>query len=258
VDRHRVLELQRRGIEAWIPTLVHASPGAELLAVDGVVAALVPASPERSLVNGGVFDDIRGLRRALPVLAEAYDEAGVRASSLWMLEPDMEAEGLLERSGYRLDGEPAAMCLELAGFEAGELGGLDWDASATAEEVGLVNDLAYGYPEGQGVSPAIGEGPAGVPIRSYRARAGGAVAAVLQTLDLGSDCFVSWVATVPEQRGRGLASRLMRAALFEARERGLATSTLQSSMLGRGVYERLGYRMAFPLRLFERRPGAAD
>jgi GNAT superfamily N-acetyltransferase len=172
---------------------------------------------------------------------------------MWMLERDPEAEELLERSGYRFDGEPAAMCLELAGFEAGELGDLDWDASATAEEIGLVNDLAYGYPQGEGVSQAIGEGPEGMRIRSYRARAGGAVAAVLQTLDLGSDCFVSWVATVPERRGRGLASRLMRAALAEARERGMATSTLQSSMLGRGVYERLGYRMAFALRLFERR-----
>lgn len=233
--------------------LVHASPGAEMLALNGVVAAVMPACPQRSLVNGAVYEDTRGLRAALPELAKTYERAGVRASSMWMLEPDPEAKALLEEAGYVLDGEPAGMAMDLA--ELGELdpGDLDWDSGASPEEVGRVNNSAYGYPDGEGVSSAIGPPPPGTEVRSYRARAGGEVASVLQTIDIGSDCLISWVATLPEHRGGGLASRLLGAALGEARARGLRTSTLQSSMLGRGVYERLGYSLVLRLALFERR-----
>lgn len=253
MDSARVLELHRRGIEAWIPTLVHASPGAEMLAVDGVVAAVVPGAPSRSIVNAGLYEDARGLRKALPVLAEAYERAGVAASTMWMLAPDPEAERILEQGGYALDGEPAAMFCELAALPSPEPGDLDWDADATPAQVGRVNDLAYGHPEGEGVGVAIGTAPPGMPIRSYRARVDGELSCVLQTVDLGSDCLIIWVATVPDRRGLGLASRLLRAALADAQARGLRTSTLQASMLGRGVYQRVGYELVSRLRLYERR-----
>jgi GNAT superfamily N-acetyltransferase len=83
------------------------------------------------------------------------------------------------------------------------------------------------------------------------------VAAVLQTADVGSDCLIMWVATLPGHRGKRLASRLLAMALGEARERGMKTTTLQASMLGRRVYERLGYRLISTLRLHERRLGSA-
>lgn len=253
MDPARVLELQRRAIEAWIPTLVHASPGAEMLALNGVIAAVLPACPQRSLVNGAIYEDVRGLRAALPELAAAYERAGVRASTVWVLEPNREATTLLEEAGYVYDGEPAGMVVELVDLGEPDLGDLDWDSDASPEEVGRVNDLAYGYPEGEGVSPAIGAPPQFVEVRSYRARLAGVIACVLQTIDVGSDCMISWVATVPEHRGRMLASRLLGAALVEARDRGLRTSSLQASMLGRGVYERLGYTLGLRLQLYERR-----
>jgi len=253
LDAARVLELQRRGIEAWIPTIVHASPGAEMLALNGVVAAVLPACPQRSLVNGAIYEDVRGLRAALPELAAAYERAGVRASTMWMLERDPEATALLEEAGYAFDGEPAGMAMELAGLGKFDPGDLDWDSDASHEEVGQVNDRAYGYPEGEGVSPAIGAPPPFIEVRSYRARVAGEVACVVQASDIGSDCLISWVATLPEHRGQMLASRLLRAALVEARERGLRTSSLQASMLGRGVYERAGYSLVLRLQLYERR-----
>ena len=175
---------------------------------------------------------------------------------MWTIEPDPDAEALLEEAGYALDGEPAAMIADLEDLAAGDPGDLDWDASASSEELGRVNDVAYGYPSDEGLSAGIGE-PNGLAPRSYRARAGGEVAAVLQTADVGSDCLVMWVATLPEHRGQQLASRLLAAALGDARERGMTTTTLQASMLGRGVYERLGYRLISTLRLHERRPGSA-
>lgn len=253
MDAATVLELQRRGIEAWIPTLVHASPGAEMLALNGVVASVLPACPQRSLVNAAIYEDVGGLRTALPELTSAYDRAGVRGSTVWVLEPDPEATALLEEAGYAFDGEPAGMAMELADLGDAEPTGLDWDSEASPEEVGRVNDVAYGYPDGEGVSAAIGTPPSFIEVRSYRARVDGETACVMQAADVGSDCMISWVATLPEHRGRTLASRLLRVALGEARERGLRTSSLQASMLGRGVYERLGYHPALRLQLYERR-----
>ncbi len=199
-----------------------------------------------------MYRDVEGLERALPALADAYDRAGV-AAVMWTIEPDPEVERILAGAGYAFDGEPAAMVAELSEMPPADLGDLDWDAEATPEEVGRINDVAYGYPRDQGLSTAIGEPPAEFATRSYRARVGGEVAAVLQTADIGSDCVVMWVATLPEHRGKGLASRLIQAALTGARGRGLETTSLQASMLGRGVYERIGYELVAPLRIHERR-----
>ncbi len=64
------------------------------------------------------------------------------------------------------------------------------------------------------------------------------------------------VAVVPEARGLGIAGKLLRHALADAAERGLETSTLISTRLGRPVYERLGYREAGTLQMWEKRPAA--
>jgi GNAT superfamily N-acetyltransferase len=149
------------------------------------------------------------------------------------------------------------MVAELSSLPEPDPSDLDWDSEASPQELGRVNDLAYGYPEGEGLAAVIGQPPAAFSPRSYRARSGGRTAAVLQTVDLGSDCAVWWVATLPEERGRGLASRLLSVALAEARERGMETTSLQASMLGRGVYERVGYELVARLRLHERRLGSA-
>jgi GNAT superfamily N-acetyltransferase len=248
------LELQLRGMGVWLRGLAHASPGGELVELDRVLGAVIPACRERSIVNSVISPGGAGaLEAALDPLASAYDEAGVRAWTVWVPEGDEDAAAVLEARGHAFDGAPAAMCLDLDALDAADPGDLDWDAQATGEEVGLINDIAYGHAPGEGLSPAIGSPAPGIETRSYRARVDGAPACVLQVTDVGSDCMVSWVATRPEHRGLGLASRLLHVALAEARGRGARTSTLQASMLGRGVYERIGYRVAFRFGLYERR-----
>ena len=54
--------------------------------------------------------------------------------------------------------------------------------------------------------------------------------------------YVTGVYTVPEWRGRGLASELVGRIVEEARARGLGNLWLLASREGRGVYERLGFR----------------
>jgi GNAT superfamily N-acetyltransferase len=257
MDRDRALELQARGLEAWIRVCAEVADGGELIERDGVVAAIVPGARHRSIASSALHSGPASLESALPALAATYDRAGV-AAAMWTVEADPEAERLLETAGYAFDGEPAAMVAELSAMPRVDLEDLDWDAAATAAEVGRVNDLAYGHPEGEGVTAAIGTPPAELNPFSYRARVEGELAAVLQTLDVGTDLMVTWVATLPGHRGKRLASRLLHAALEDARGRGLVTTSLQASMLGRGVYERAGYELVGSLRLHERRVVSAE
>lgn len=63
----------------------------------------------------------------------------------------------------------------------------------------------------------------------------------LRGTNLGPDGMLLNVYTEPAWRGRGLASRLVRAILDFARERGLERVNLHSSDDGRSVYERIGF-----------------
>jgi GNAT superfamily N-acetyltransferase len=67
------------------------------------------------------------------------------------------------------------------------------------------------------------------------------------------------VATLPTQRGKQLAARLLSHALRQARERGVHATTLEATSKGAGVYARLGYRALGTLTMWEHRvprPGA--
>ncbi len=87
----------------------------------------------------------------------------------------------------------------------------------------------------------------------YQARVDGETACVLGTMDHDGDLGFYFVATHPDRRGLGLASRLMTVALLDAIDRGFETSSLQGSPMGRPVYRRLGYGDDFNLRMYERR-----
>jgi GNAT superfamily N-acetyltransferase len=252
VDREAGIDLQRRALGAFVRMLGRGSDGASVFERDGVVGSIVPAVPERSVVNSVAYRDAGALGAALDDLADAYESAGVRAWTVWVPDPDREAAATLERAGHVLDAAPAAMVLDLSELPEPDLEGLDWDDGADAEEVGRINDLAYGLETGS-FSTAISALPANLPLRLYQARIDGEPASVVGTLDEGDDCGIYLVATLREHRGMGLARRLLHAALAQARERGLATSSLQATKLGYSVYERLGYRPICTLEMWERR-----
>jgi predicted acetyltransferase len=81
----------------------------------------------------------------------------------------------------------------------------------------------------------------------------GETACVLGTMDHDDDLGFYFVATHPDRRGLGLASRLMTVALADAVERGLETSSLQGSPMGQPIYRKLGYGDDFTMRMYERR-----
>lgn len=60
----------------------------------------------------------------------------------------------------------------------------------------------------------------------------------------GRRAHIQGVYTVPEQRGRGLASAVTRAALRLAQADGIGSANLNASVMGAGVYERMGFTPA--------------
>jgi GNAT superfamily N-acetyltransferase len=237
----------------WYRLIGHGSRGALTLQRDGVLAALVPAVPERSVVNAVVYDSPDALAAAYDEIAAAYDEIGAQWT-VWVHHGDPETAALLEREGHVLDAEPEGMALDLAASPverppAGALG--EWTAAGELADVGAINDRAYPF-GGDSFARALTSLPHGAA-NLYVAWLDGAPAACCAALDHASNTEVQMVAVVPEARGRGLSGKLIAHALVDAAERGQETSTLVATKLGRPVYERLGFRPLGALQMWERR-----
>lgn len=224
-----------------------------LLERQGIVASIASGTPDRSLFNSVLYEHPQALEEHYEEISDAYERAGVRAWCVWVPETDRATARLLEARGHVLDGLPRMMCidLELVPDEGPELEiaeGFDWETLCE------INDAAYGYAVG---THAAGMGPGcGAALRTYGVRWRGFDAAVAASLDNGTDCGIYLVATLPEARGNGLCSGLLRKLLVDARERGCRTSTLQASPAGAPVYRRLGYRDLGGVEFRERRTPA--
>jgi GNAT superfamily N-acetyltransferase len=228
------------------------SPGSRLIERDGVRAVLVPAAPERSVLNSVTYGRADALREALEEVAAAYDEIGARWT-VWVRPGDAEAARLLAERGHVLDAEPEAMARTLDEPPARPELELDWTREGSMRDVAALNDLAYGF------DGSFGRALADVRIERggvYVARAGGQPVGCLVIVDHDGVADVEWVAVAPEARGDGLSGRLLAIALADAAERGCELATLVSTRLGRPVYERLGFRALGALQMWEwRRPG---
>jgi GNAT superfamily N-acetyltransferase len=213
-----------------------------------VLALVVPAAPERSVLNCVTYEHSGALLDAYPAVAAAYDAIGAQWT-VWVPPADEQAAALLAERGHVLDAQPEAMARTLDRPPA-RPPLEDWTAEGSMEDVAEINDLAYGY---EGSFARALSGLAGDGVFVYVARVGGRPAGCLLTVDLGSNTEIEWVAVLSEARGRGLSGKLLAHALADAAERGQQTSTLIASQLGRPVYERFGYRPAGALQMWERR-----
>jgi ribosomal protein S18 acetylase RimI-like enzyme len=237
-------------MDVFFRTVPASSEAGRVIELDGVLATVTPAVPERSLPNSVVYREEDALEAALDELTAAYEEAGVLAWTVWVPEYHQRVRALLESAGHTLDATPTAMIAGLEDLDPPREDDPEPDPHPTAEDVGRINDLAYGT--GDAFQRILGSGPAD-PAFTYIARVEGEPAASVITNDHEGDCSVWWVATVPEARGRGLAPGLMRRALADGRARGCEVTTLQATKLGAPVYERLGYRSLGVIEMWERR-----
>src|SRR5438874_4676127 len=96
-----------RSLRPFLRMVGSASEGARILELDGVLASVVPVTPDRSVTNSVAYGDAGALEAALDRLAAAYAGAGVRAWTVWVPERDTAAQRLLEGAGHALDATPA-------------------------------------------------------------------------------------------------------------------------------------------------------
>jgi GNAT superfamily N-acetyltransferase len=157
---------------------------------------------------------------------------------------------MLAARGHVLDASPRVMAMELADLgpelpapERVEPGPIDASTCAS------LNDLAYGFG-----SDGFAAGIATETSIQWRgAFAGDEPLGCLGTIAIADDCLITGVATPPEHHGRGIASWLVRGALADALEQGMATASLQASRAGASIYERLGFRDLGFLEMWELR-----
>jgi GNAT superfamily N-acetyltransferase len=234
-------ELRRRAIDGLrdeVEAFGSGAPDSRLIRRPGLLATLTPAAPQRSLFNSVFYEEPAALGREYEALAAIYEDAGVRAWTVWVRDEDRAPAELLADRGHVLDAAPRAMAMELgrlaempeapAGIELGPC-----DAPVAAE----LNDRAYGYGEDGFRAALAGE----TSIRWHGAYAEGEPVSCVGTIEIGDDCCVTGVATPAEHRGRGIASWLLLAALAEARAGGATTASLQATKAGAPIYERLGF-----------------
>jgi GNAT superfamily N-acetyltransferase len=250
-DQAGWLELIRGGMPPFWRLLAEGS-GGSVLTEEGILVAIIPSSPERSVFNSVFYEDGERLLGSLDGIAAAYDEAGVRAWTVWVPEGDRETAAGLEAAGHTNDAQPRAMGMDLTELRSPDPDpGIEIREEMDMPEVGRLNEIAYGWSPGE--FGAVSETEV-ADSRAYFASIDGETVGTVVLWDHGeSDTEVVWVATVPEARGRGVSKRLMARALEDARERGRLTTTLVATKLGRPVYEALGYRDFGAIVMWERR-----
>jgi ribosomal protein S18 acetylase RimI-like enzyme len=249
-----VLERVVDGLFAFCSVTGGASEGSHTIERDGVLAAVVPAAPERAVANSVVYRSAAALESAYDEIAEAYDEIGAKWT-VWVWPDHDDAAGFLEDRGHVLDAQPAAMVHDLAGVERPAPDALpDWTADGDFTLVGPLNDRAYSFGT-DSFTRTLQRRPSDA-IRVYVARDAGEPVGCLLMTDHDRNTDVECVAVLPEARGRGISGNLLRHALADAAERGCESSTLVSTQLGYPIYERLGYRPLGRFSMWEYAPGA--
>jgi ribosomal protein S18 acetylase RimI-like enzyme len=229
--------------------LGHHSMQGSVVEAPGVVASVVPAAPDSPTLNAAVAIEPEEAVLVLPELAARWEAAGVRRWGLWLDPAARTVVRSLQRQGMGMTASAPGMGAELQDIWLPERnGGIP---AADLATVGRVNDTAYGNVD-QRLERTLTPLPPGV-LHGYQASLGDEPAAVALALHIEEDCGISFVATVPAARRRGLATKVMHEALAAARAKGLTTTTLQATEAGERLYRSLGYRRLCDMQLWERR-----
>jgi GNAT superfamily N-acetyltransferase len=229
--------------------LGHHSMQGSVLERPGVVASVVPAAPDSPTLNAAVALEPAEAVRHLADIAERWRDARVRRWGIWIDGAATQTTRALRTAGLTLTASSPGMGAALETLYIPSMNGEV--PQADLKTVGRVNDLAYGNPD-QRLERTLTPLPKGV-LRGFKADFQGAPAAVALAMHHGEDCGVSFVATTPEARRRGLASLVMRGTLHDALDHGCTSTTLQATDVGQRLYDSLGFRRLCDMQLWEQR-----
>jgi GNAT superfamily N-acetyltransferase len=224
----------------------HAGPGA-VIEREGLIASVVPTAPDSPTLNAAVAIVPDEATRHLDELRHRYQEAKVRRWGVWLDGRASLAAQRLANAGMVVTAASPGMGVEIEALKTAT----ERATRADLTTVGQVNDLAYGNYDGR-LERTLKPLPNGV-LHGYRVDHNGKPAAVALALHHNGDAGISFVATVPKARRKGLATTVMRQALQEAAKQGCTTTTLQATDVGEKLYTNLGYRHLCVMQLWERR-----
>jgi ribosomal protein S18 acetylase RimI-like enzyme len=245
--------LRRRlwdGFAALQTLLGGSSRQGSVLEREGLVASVVPSAPDSPALNAAVALDPDAAPEALTELADRYAQAGVRRWAIWVDGAARHVTAELRRAGLMVASASPGMGAEIRALPL-NLALAQPEPTADLRTVGRVNDLAYGNVDArlERTLTTLDE----AVLRAYRADLNGAPAAVALALHHDGDCGVSFVATLPQARRRGLATQVMRNVLADAQRHGLDTVTLQATEQGERLYAQLGLHRLGNMELWEHR-----
>jgi len=255
VDDAALADRERATMQAFFAEVL-AHDGTVVRPARGVVAAVVPSVPHRSMPNSVVYEDARVLDddAVLDAIGATYAQAGVHAWTVWVRPGDEWLTERLAARGHVHDAEPMLMAAPLDGMDLEPRAALDLDPDPDWRTLAIVNDRAYRTPGD--LERAVGGLRDVEGCTLWIARDGGEPVAAAAIHLHGGDAGVELVAVVPEARGRGLSAELLRHALTDAARAGATTTSLQATTLGEPVYRRLGYRALGRYGMWERRTPA--
>jgi ribosomal protein S18 acetylase RimI-like enzyme len=227
-----------------------SSRNGSVLIKEGLVASIVPSAPDSPALNAAVAIEPQAAPPALRELHDCYRQAGVRRWAVWVDGSARDVTAHLRSQGLMVASASPGMGADIAGLDL-DLQLASAEPTADLRTVGRVNDLAYGNVDArlERTLTTLDEGA----LRGYRADLNGAPAAVALALHHGDDCGVSFVATLPQARRRGLATQVMRAVLADAQRHHLTTITLQATEQGERLYAQLGLHRLGNMELWEHR-----
>lgn len=217
---------------------------------DGLVASVVPSAPDSPTLNAVVAIEPDEAPTHLGELKARYDDARVRRWGVWLDDRASGAAQQLTEAGMVVTTASPGMGAYIDDLPSNN-NPRDAPEEADLETVGRVNDLAYGNYDGR-LERTLKPLPNGI-LHGYRVDHDGGPAAVALALHHAKDCGISFVATIPKARRKGLATNVMRQALTHAHSNGCTTTTLQATDVGERLYHHLGYRHVCVMQLWELR-----
>ena len=222
--------------------------GGEIDEHDTLLASFVPHAPDSPTLNT-VITRVDALDPALlHAFRRRYEAIGVRRWGVWTDGSFGRVLRTLHEAGMRMTSSSPGMGSPIDALETRARAPT---GPADLATVGRVNDLAYGNPDSR-LERTLAPLPPGY-LHAYRADYEDRPASVALALHHGQDCGISFVATAPYARRRGLAADVMHRVALDAREAGLTSTSLQATDLGEKLYTALGYRKVSDMQLWERR-----
>src|SRR5687768_4259484 len=104
---------QWAGLVAHVRLFGRHSPQASLVETGAMVASVIPAAPESSVLNVAMAVESGAAPERLGELAEAFRQGGASKWGLWVDAADPEAARVAHAQGMVLDSRPAGMVASL-------------------------------------------------------------------------------------------------------------------------------------------------